>query len=173
MPPDPQHNHCIGFSPWCPLGIHGSSNASIRFFGQWVHLHGKNALPRLGFELADLNRCPALSLRFHVCEWKHLLIVTPLPSLFGVTHWTDGCDLEFSSLGGEWSLGFLACLLGHTLNYMCIKLLVFLFTRTGVRKGGQSGCDGRVLITMTTSFTSRVWLCLSVECLNIGWLQKA
>lgn len=128
MPPDPQHNHCIGFSPWCPLGIHGSSNASIRFFGQWAHLHGKNALPRLGFELADLNRCPALSLRFHVCEWKHLLIVTSLPSLFGVTHWTGGGDLECSSLGGEWSLGLLACLLGHTLNYMCIKLLVFLLT---------------------------------------------
>lgn len=28
------------------------------FFGQWVHLHGRNALPRLGFELADLNHCP-------------------------------------------------------------------------------------------------------------------
>lgn len=123
--PDPRHNHCIGFSPWCPLVIHGSSNASISFWSMGSFTW-KKCPPPLGFWTSRLESLPALPLRFHVCEWKHLLIVTSLPSLFGVTHWTGGYDLEFSSPRGVCLLGLLVCLLGLGLNYICIMLFVFL-----------------------------------------------
>lgn len=69
----------------------------------------------------------------------HLLIVTSLPSLFGVTQWTGGCDLEFSSPRGVWLLGLLACLLGHTWNFICIMLFVFLLTLALDRGSGKVG----------------------------------
>lgn len=58
----------------------------------------KKCPPPPGVWTSRLESLPALPLRFHVCEWKHLLIVTSLPSLFGVTHWMGGFDLEFSPL---------------------------------------------------------------------------
>lgn len=132
LPPDPQHNHCVGFSPWCPLGIHGSSNASIRFLVNGF-IYMEKCPPPPGFWTSRLESLPALPLRFHVCEWKHLLIVTSLPSLFGVTHWTGECDLEFSSSRGVWSLDSLACLLGLSWN------LSFVFLLTLDRKSGKVG----------------------------------
>lgn len=69
--------------------------------------------------------------------------MTSLLSLFGVTHWTGGCDLEClnppyththvqlltipqSSAGGVRLLGFRAWLLGLNWVCVCIKLLVFV-----------------------------------------------
>lgn len=95
--PDPQHNHCIGFPPWCPLCIHGSSNASIRSLVNGF-IYMEKCPPPHGVWTSRFESLPALPVRFHVCEWMHLLIVTSLPCLYEFTHWMGGCDFEsFSS----------------------------------------------------------------------------
>lgn len=97
VPPDPEHNKCIRFPHGCPLCIHGGSNATIRCLVNGF-IYMEKYPPPHGVWTSRLESLPALPVYFHVCEWTHLLVVTPLPSLFGVTHWMGGCDLEgFSS----------------------------------------------------------------------------
>lgn len=85
----------------------------------------KNALPRLGFELADLNRCPLSLCAFMYVNgstcwlWPHFPLC--LESLTGRLDVT----LSFSPPRGAWLLGLFAV---GSWNYGCIKLFVFLLT---------------------------------------------
>lgn len=117
VPPDPQHNQCIRF-PQCPLCIHGSSNASVRSLVKGF-IYMEKYPPPHGVWTNRLESQPALPVRFHVCEWMHLLIITSLPSLFGVTHWMGGYDLE--SFSSYRLLGLLMCLLRFSQNYEWIR----------------------------------------------------
>lgn len=94
--------------------------------------------------------------------WMEALVVCNLTSLF-VCHSLDWVmwPWGFPPARGAWLLSFLACLLGLSLNYVGIKLFVFLLglLLTEVRRGGPSACDRQ---------TFRV----DVEPPHVKWLHR-
>lgn len=136
VPPDPQHNNCVGFYPWCPLAIHVQMLAS----GFWSmgSFTWKNALPRLGFELADLNRCPLSLCAFMYVNgstcwlWPHFPLC--LESLTGRVNMT----LSFLLLEvcGHWTYWLVCWALVRT-----IYALSFVFLLTLNRKSGKVGSE--------------------------------
>lgn len=117
----------------------------------------KNALPRLGFELADLNHCPLSLCAFMYVNgstcwlWPHF----PL-CLESVTGRVD-VTLRFFPPRGAWLLGLLASWLELGWNYLCIKLFVFLLA-LDLDRGSGKVAERAVMNCQTTSLTSRVGL---------------
>lgn len=84
VPPDPQHNHCIGFPSWCPLCIHGSPNASIRFLVNGF-IYMEKCPPPPGVWTSRLESLPALPFALS-CMWMEALVDCDLTSLFVRSH---------------------------------------------------------------------------------------